>query len=461
MGRVETVLLYIVGVLIIVVGLALSIGLHELGHLIPAKRFGVRVSQYMIGFGPTIFSRRRGETEYGFKAIPLGGYIAMAGMYPPKHDGERSRDASTGFMQTLVQDAPPPAIAASGMVEDAPGAVNRLGVTVDEPNRSFYNLAVWKRIVIMLGGPTVNLLIGIVLYAVLLCGFGVSQASTTVGSVSQCVIPASATRTECAASDPGAPAAAAGMKPGDRLVSINGTAVTSWDQATAIIRQNSGNTLAVVVDRGGNDVTLAVTPLLTQRYVVDPKTGAVVKNADGTSETQNVGFVGIGAATEVVQQPITAVLPTVGNNIASVAGIIVNLPQRLVAVANAAFGSGPRDPSGPVSVVGVGRLAGEIASINSVPIADRAAALIGLIASLNIALFVFNLIPLLPLDGGHVAGALWEGLRRRIAKLFKRPDPGPVDISKLLPLTLAVVVILGGMSVLLVYADIVKPITLQ
>jgi membrane-associated protease RseP (regulator of RpoE activity) len=461
MGRVETVLLYIVGVLIIVVGLALSIGLHELGHLIPAKRFGVRVSQYMIGFGPTIFSRRRGETEYGVKAIPLGGYIAMAGMYPPKHDGERSRDASTGFMQTLVQDAPPPAIAASGMVEDAPGAVNQLGVTVEEPNRSFYNLAIWKRIVIMLGGPTVNLLIGIVLYAVLLCGFGVAQASTTVGSVSQCVIPATATRTECAASDPGAPAAAAGMVPGDRLVSINGTAITGWDQATAIIRQNSGNTLAVVVDRTGKDVTLAVTPLLTERYVVDPKTGAVVKNADGTSQTQNVGFVGIGAATEVVQQPITAVLPTVGNNIVSVAGIIVNLPQRLVAVANAAFGSGPRDPSGPVSVVGVGRLAGEIASINTVPIADRAAALIGLIASLNIALFVFNLIPLLPLDGGHVAGALWEGLRRRIAKLFKRPDPGPVDISKLLPLTLAVVVILGGMSVLLVYADIVKPITLQ
>lgn len=456
----ETVLLYILGVLIIVVGLALSIGLHELGHLIPAKLFGVRVSQYMIGFGPTLFSRTRGETQYGLKAIPLGGYIAMAGMYPPKHDGEKARDSSTGFMQTLVQDAPPPTIAAAGMVEQAPSAVNHFGVTVAEPNRSFYNLAIWKRIIIMMGGPTVNLLIGIVLYAVLLCGFGTAQASTTVGSVSQCVIAASETRTECASDDPQAPGAAAGMRPGDRLVSMDGTTITSWNQATAIIRKNAGDTLTVVVERGGSNVTLTVTPLLTDRYVVDGD-GQVVKNADGTSQTQSVGFLGIGPASEVVQQPVTAVLPAVGNNIVRVAGIIINLPQRLVAVANAAFGSGERDPNGPVSVVGVGRLAGEIASINTVPIADRASALIGLVASLNIALFVFNLIPLLPLDGGHVAGALWEGLRRSVAKLFKRPDPGPVDIGKLLPLTLAVVVILGGMSALLVYADIVNPITIQ
>ena len=443
----ETVLLYILGILIMVVGLALSIGLHEVGHLIPAKRFGVRVGQYMVGFGPTLWSRTFGETEYGLKAVPLGGYISMAGMYPPKHDGEKARDSSTGFVQALVQDAPTP-LAVDGTVTEV----------ADDPRRSFYALAVPKRIVIMLGGPVMNLLIGIVLYAVLLCGFGVAQASTTVGSVSQCVISATDDREDCAATDATAPGAAAGFLPGDEIVSMNGEPIAEWTQATALIRKSAGEPLTVVVKRDGAEQTLTATPLLTERYVYD-SVGEVVEDADGNKVTENVGFLGIGPASEVVQQPITAVLPAVGDNIARVAKIIVNLPQRLIDVADAAFGAGERDPNGPVSVVGVGRLAGEIASINTAPVADRAAALIGLLASLNIALFVFNLIPLLPLDGGHVAGALFEAVRRRLAKIFKRPDPGPVDIAKLLPLTVVVVVVLGGMSALLVYADIVKPIT--
>ena len=151
-------------------------------------------------------------------------------------------------------------------------------------------------------------------------------------------------------------------------------------------------------------------------------------------------------------------LPAVWNNSVAVGNVIVHLPQRLVGVAQAAFGSGPRDPNGPISVVGVGRVAGEIASSTAVPLASKAASLIGILGSLNIALFVFNLIPLLPLDGGHIIGALWEGLRRSIAKLLRRRDPGPVDTAKLMPLTFAVAILLGGMSLLLIYADIVRPV---
>src|SRR5918995_1924002 len=164
------VILFILGVVFVAVGIAAAIALHEVGHLVPAKLFKVRVTKYMIGFGPTLWSRRKGETEYGIKAIPLGGYVSMIGMYPPNKEDGAVRPSSTGMFQTLASEA-----RSVAHQEVGPGDEGRL----------FYQLPVWKKIIIMLGGPAANLLIGLVLTAVLLMGFGIATATTTVADVSR------------------------------------------------------------------------------------------------------------------------------------------------------------------------------------------------------------------------------------------------------------------------------------
>jgi membrane-associated protease RseP (regulator of RpoE activity) len=442
---VDTVLLYIAGVVIVAVGVLVSILLHETGHFIPAKLFKVHVGQFMVGFGKTLWSRKYRGTEFGIKALPLGGYISMAGMYPPAAPGGKARTASTGFFQTLVQDA-----------RKASGDT----IVTGGEDHAFYKLAIWKRIIIMLGGPVMNLLIAFVLYAILLCGFGVSSPTTTISDISQCVLPATTTSSTCPANYTPSPALAAGFKKGDKLVSIAGTKVTSWDQSTAIIQKSAGKTIPIVVARDGKDVTLSASPLASTRLVTDAL-GNPIKNWGGSNELHKVGFLGIGPVEAVQQQSLSAVPVQVWTNTTGVAAIVVNLPQRLVGVANAAFGTTARDPNGPIGLVGVGRIAGQIATTHTATLSERFAALLSLLASLNIALFVFNLVPLMPLDGGHIIGALWEGLKKGLFRLFRRPDPGPVDTAKVVPLTFAVVAVLGAMSLLLLYADIVKPITIQ
>ena len=432
-------LLYLAGILFMLIGLGLSIGLHEVGHLVPAKLFGVRVGQYMIGFGPRLWSKRIGETEYGFKMLPLGGFISMSGMYPPS----KNSTPASGVFRSLIQDA---------------RSANDETIADGAEDRVFYRLPVWKRVVVMLGGPVMNLVLAIVIFTVLLSGIGLQQGTTTIASVTECVVPAGSTQTECTPDDPESPAAEAGIQPGDVIVSVDGEPVSTFAEATAIVQASPGETLDMVVLRDGAEKTLTITPISAERTITDASGQPVLDDA-GEPVVKEVGYVGMGSQMGYVQQPLTAGPQMAADNVARVASLIVTLPVRLWDIGVSLVTGSERDPNGPLSVVGVGRLAGEVAATDA-PILNRFAVLLQLLGSLNIALFVFNLIPLLPLDGGHIVVALWDGLKRAWAKLFRRPPPAPVDATKLVPLTVVVAVLLIGMGALLLIADLFNPVSL-
>ncbi|WP_460627275.1 M50 family metallopeptidase [Intrasporangium mesophilum] len=437
----------------IVVGVAMSIALHEIGHLVPAKKFGVKVTQYMVGFGPTVWSRKRGETEYGIKAIPLGGYVRMIGMLPPRPGDEpgKLRTLSTGRFSQMVDQA-----RADSMEEVQPG----------DEDRVFYKLSPGKKIIIMLGGPVMNLIIAFVLLTGVITLYGLPQVAPKVGALSTCVPSAVPTvqvpQPKCKPGDPVAPAVAAGLKDGDRVTAINGKPVTSWTEVSTAIRDGKGQPMTWQVQRGNGQVDLTIAPAVLERATYDDQGNLVVK--DGKPVLASMGFAGITPGQELVKTPLLQAPAFVWDRTVDTASIIVKIPQKMAGVMQAAFGSGERDPNGPISVVGVGRIGGEVAALD-IPADEggnwvKIAQLILLIASLNLALFVFNLIPLLPLDGGHIAGAIWEAIKKGWARWRGRPDPGFVDVAKGLPIAYGMSIVLITMSVLLIYADIVKPISI-
>ena len=443
-------LLYTLGVLIFAFGLLFSIALHEVGHMVPAKKFGVKVTQYMVGFGPTLWSRQKGDTEYGIKALPLGGYIRMIGMVPPRADGKVSRWPRR--MATAIEDF---------------RQVSRAEVQPGDEDRQFYRLTPGKKMIVMLGGPCMNLLIFLVLFTILILSLGQpsTKDTTQIQYVTKKVACADKSRARQDLCPPKAVVAPAVGKlhPGDTVLSVNGTPVNNWDQLVAMIEPSAGKPLTIVVNRNGKDVTVHVTPIQTVKPISD-------------TETKVAGFLGIAAVEKTVfdRQSITGVPGAIGGEIKLGVDALGKYPDKIHSLWQTVFEGKKRDPNGAVGVVGIGRISGDYASSTLFTTQDKIYILINLLAGVNLLLFFFNLLPLLPLDGGHVAGALVEATKRGWARLRARRQPeviGPdgvpvprerkpifVDTAAMLPVMYGVASVLILLTLLTVYADIVKPI---
>ncbi|WP_030728636.1 RIP metalloprotease [Streptomyces griseus] len=429
-----SILLTVLGIAVFVVGLLSSIAWHELGHLSTAKMFGIRVPQYMVGFGPTIWSKKKGDTEYGIKAIPAGGYIRMIGMFPPGPDGRLEARSTSPWR---------------GMIEDARSAAYEELEPGDE-KRLFYTRKPWKRVIVMFAGPFMNLVLAVAIFMGVAMTFGFQTQTTEVGGVQQCVIAQSEKRDTCESGDPVSPAKAAGLQEGDRIVAFDGTKVDDWATLSDRIRETIGPA-TIVVERGGEEVTLNAVL----------RENAVAKK-DGRGEVVpdqfvRAGYLGFAAQTEIVPLSFGDSVVRMGDMIRNGVDSIIALPSKIPALWDAAFSDGERADDSPVGVVGAARIGGEVMNLD-IPAQNQVAMMLFLLAGFNLSLFLFNMLPLLPLDGGHIAGALWESLRRNLAKVFRRPDPGPFDVARLMPVAYVVAGLFICFTLLVLVADIVNPV---
>ncbi|WP_430478068.1 M50 family metallopeptidase [Streptomyces sp. P11-1] len=432
-----SILLTVLGIAVFVVGLLFSIAWHELGHLSTAKMFGIRVPQYMVGFGPTLWSKQKGDTEYGIKAIPAGGYIRMIGMFPPGADGRLEARSTSPWR---------------GMIEDARSAAYEELEPGDE-KRLFYTRKPWKRVIVMFAGPFMNLILAVAIFMGVAMTFGFQTQTTEVAGVQQCVISQSEKRDTCKDTDPVSPAKAAGLKEGDKIVAFDGQRVDDWATLSDRIRNTIGPA-TITVERGGQEVTLNAVL----------RENAVAKK-DGRGEVipdqyVKAGYLGFAAQTEIVPLSFGDSVVRMGDMIENGVDAIIALPSKIPDLWNAAFSDGQRADDSPVGVVGAARIGGEVMNLD-IPAQNQVAMMLFLLAGFNLSLFLFNMLPLLPLDGGHIAGALWESLRRNVAKVFRRPDPGPFDVAKLMPVAYVVAGLFICFTLLVLVADIVNPVKIS
>jgi len=396
----------IVGVVAFVVALLASVVLHEAGHFVTARRFGMKASKFFVGFGPTLWSTTRGETEYGLKAVPAGGFVKIEGMTPLEEVDPA--DADRAFFR---QPAPQPAV-------------------------------------VLAAGSFMHFVIAFVLIYGVLMAVGTQRlAPSTIGGTS-CV--ATSTANGCTPGGSGGPAAAAGVRPGDKVVSFDGQSITVWSQFTRLVRDHGPGPATLVVRRGEETMTL------------HPDLGTAKRNrVTGGPGNDNVGVIGLYEGVETVHyNPVTALPRTVSVIGAGVSGTYDALVHRVGDISR--LFSSNRDPNGLVGVVGAARVGGELLSAQGETVGQRIGDFLVLVAGVNLAVGLFNLLPLFPLDGGHLAVLGFEQARQGVRRLAGYRGPVKrVDLVRLLPAAYAVVAFFVVLSVLILSADIVNPIRIN
>jgi membrane-associated protease RseP (regulator of RpoE activity) len=394
----------LIGALAFVLALLVSVVLHEGGHFVTAKAFGMKATQFFVGFGPTLWSRQKGETEYGVKAIPAGGFVKIVGM-------------------TSLEELE----------------------TEDDDKRAFWRFPAGKRAVVLVAGSTMHFILAIVLVFISLLLVPTATSASVIGAPASC-LSSDATKA-CTAADTASPAKAAGLLAGDKLVSVGGKPVATFDQLRDAIRSDkTGAALAVKYERDGAVHSTQIVPVLQTQ----PKTGGGTEKVPVLGITPQVSHIG----------PVTAgrkTITTLGTFISGTASSLAHFPDRIKTIF-----SNHRDPNGAVGVIGISRVSGDLLSGSGVSWSARIGDFLLLVAGVNLFVGVFNLLPLLPLDGGHLAVLGFEQLRDRLRRI--RGYRGPlkrVDLTKLLPATYAVVAIFATLTVVLASADIVNPIRLR
>ena len=378
----------LLGMLAFIVALLLSVMVHEFGHFITARRYGMWVSEFFVGFGKRIWSVQRGETEFGVKAIPAGGYCKIEGMSP--------------------NDVMP----------------------VGEEDRAFYKASSGKKLVVLGAGSFLHFVLGYLLLFTLFAGVGTNQVLPVIDQVVS-----------------NSAAQSAGIQAGDEVVSINGIKVTTWYKDVEAIRNSQGKELTLGLVRDGQQIRVTATPRLTdvdgkQRYVLGIINTTGLKRS-GIIESASNSFT-------VTKSFISESFKSLGK-----------LPEKVPALWGATVRGEERDANGLVGVVGVARVSGEAVGSDKLTPMERLATFLLIVASLNIFVGIFNLLPILPLDGGHMAVAIADEIRAFIARLRGRPRPAAIDVTVLTPITMVVFVVLACLTLLLLVADVINPVALN